>query len=49
MTLLPTRFARDPESLMALHRRLLARERGAQEALIAAEALALLAVTAIIV
>jgi len=49
MTLLPTRFARDPESLMALHRRLLARERGAQGALIAAEVLALLAVTAILV
>lgn len=49
MTLLPTRRARDPESLMALHRRLLARERGAQGALVAAEALALLAVAAILV
>jgi MFS family permease len=43
-TLLPTRHARDPDSLMALHRRLLALEPHAQKAVIAAEILALVAV-----
>ncbi len=43
-TLLPTRHARDPDSLMALHRRLLALEPRAQQAVVAAEIIALVAV-----
>jgi MFS family permease len=48
-TLLPTRLARDPDSLVALHRRLLALEPGAQRAVIAAEVLTLVAVAAVLV
>lgn len=47
-TLLPTRRARDHDSLMALHRRLLALEPRAQQAVIAAEILALVAVAGVL-
>jgi len=43
-TLLPARKARDPESLLSVHRRLLALEPGAQRAVLIAELLALAAV-----
>ncbi|MFZ0041564.1 MAG: hypothetical protein WAK93_09675 [Solirubrobacteraceae bacterium] len=47
-TLLPTWVARDPGSLLGLHRRLLARERTAQRALIVAELAALVATAAML-
>ena len=47
-TLIPTRAARDPQSLMALHRRLLRLEPGAQRAVVVAEVLALVAVAGVL-
>lgn len=48
-TLMPTWFARDPESLRAVHRRLLALERGSRRAVVAAEVVALVAVAGVLV
>lgn len=48
-TLIPTRFARDHESLLELHRRLLRMDTGAQRAVVVAELLALLALAGVLV
>ncbi len=48
LTLLPTRFARDPESLRAVHRRLLRLEPRARRAVVAAELVALAAVVSVL-
>ena len=47
-TLIPTRVARDPQSLTALHRRLLRLEPSAQRAVVIAEVLALVAVAGVL-
>ena len=47
-TLVPTRFARDPETLRAVHRRLLALECGSRRAVVAAELVAIAAVAGVL-
>jgi MFS family permease len=47
-TLLPTRLARDSDSLLTLHRRLLALESNAQRAVVAAEVITLVAVAVVL-